>query len=130
MKNIFLVTCAIVMFGLFAANTVSGSSYAIENVGLSKAVTGNTESVVERRTIVPYPYPNTNQKIPATSPSIEKMPFVYDRMPYRKGVGGIHVLPYLRMGPNHDGYGGFGTDFGIDFGIFRSHGLRFGIDFF
>ena len=125
MKNIFLMTCAIGMFVL-SANTVNGNT----NVGPSKVMTGNTESVFEHRTIVPYPYPNTNQKIPAATPAIETMPFFYDTMPYRNGEGGIHVLPYLRMRPNPDGNGGFGTDFGIDFGIFRSHGLRFGIDFF
>ena len=128
MKNIFLVTCAIGMFVL-SANTVNGSNYA-GDVGLSKVITGNTESVVEHRAIVPYPYPNTNQKIPTTSPSIETMPFFYDTMPYRQGEGRIHVLPHLRMRPNPYGNGGFGTDFGIHFGIFRSHGLRFGIDFF
>ena len=128
MKNIFLVTCAIGMFVL-SANTVNGSNYA-GDVGLSKVITGNTESVVEHRAIVPYPYPNTNQKIPTTSPSIETMPFFYDTIPHRPEGGGIHVLPYLRMRPNPYGNGGFGTDFGIHFGIFRSHGLRFGIDFF
>ena len=69
MKNIFLMTCAIGMFVL-SANTVKGNT----NVGPSKVMTGNTESVFEHRTIVPYPYPNTNQKIPATTPAIETMP--------------------------------------------------------
>ena len=106
MKNIFLVTCAIGMFVL-SANTVNGNNYA-SDVGLSKVITGNTESVVEHRAIVPYPYPNTNQKIPTTSPSIETMPFFDSEFT-------PHIRPYIRIAPNPEGRG-LGTDFGIDFG--------------
>ena len=120
MKNIFLITCAIGMF-ILSTNTVNGNN----NVGLSKVITGNTESVFEHRTIVPYPYPNINknpnQEIP-TSPLIETMPFFDSEFT-------PHIRPYIRIAPNPEGRG-LGTDFGIDFGIFRSHGLRFGIDFF
>ena len=117
MKNIFLMTCTIVMFVLFA-NTVNGNT----NVGPSKVMTGNTESVFEHRTIVPFPYPNTSQKIPAATPAIETMPFFDSEFT-------PHIRPYIRIAPNPEGRG-LGTDFGVDFGIFRSHGLRFGIDFF
>ena len=118
MKNIFLMTCTIGMFILFT-NTVNGNN----NAGLSKVVTGNTESVFEHRTIVPYPNTNDNpnQKTAAT-PLIETMPFFDSEFT-------PHIRPYIRIAPNPEGRG-LGTDFGIDFGIFRSHGLRFGIDFF
>ena len=120
MKNIFLMTCAIGMF-ILSTNTVNGNN----NAGLSKVITGTTENIFEHRTIVPYPYPNINknpnQKIP-TSPLIETMPFFDSEFT-------PHIRPYIRIAPNPEGRGG-GTDFGIDFGIFRSHGLRFGIDFF
>ena len=120
MKNIFLMTCAIGMFVLFA-NTVNGNT----KVGLSKVITGNTENVFEHRTIVPYPAQGSGwPKIPTPTltPSIETMPFFDSEFT-------PHIRPYIRIAPNPEGRG-LGTDFGVDFGIFRSHGLRFGIDFF
>ena len=73
----------------------------------------------EQRTLMPYP---TVPTVPVTTKPIEKMPFVHEET-------GPHFVPYLRIEPNPDGRG-FGTDFGINFGWFRSHGLGFGIDLY
>jgi len=87
------------------------------------AVANNTDSLqkIEQRIIVPYPVrPPTPSTI--APPSIETMPFRYpERGPY--------IRPYIRIAPNPEGRG-LGTDFGINFGIFRSHGLGFGINLF
>lgn len=128
MKSLFLITCVIGMFVL-STDIVSGNN----NIGLSTVVAGNTEGVFEHRTIVPYPVQESGWPTiptPSPTPSIETMPYIYDALPYRNEERNIHLFPYFHIRPTPDGHGGFGTDFGIHFGIFRSHGLKFGIDFF
>jgi len=77
----------------------------------------------EKRVIVPYPTSPESPSIP--TPFIEKMPYV-QQLP---NVGNIHVRPYLNIKPNPYGRG-LGTNFGINFGVFRSHGLDFSVNLF
>lgn len=89
------------------------------------AAVGNASELktFEQRVIVPYPTGPETTSVP--TPRIETMPYVQSP----PQLGGLHVRPYLDIGRNPDGRG-LGADFGINFGIFRSHGLGFGINLF
>ena len=65
------------------------------------------------RTIIPY-------RAPAYPPPAPTIP--------TPNFDGFHFLPHLYIGPNDRG--GFGSNFGLRFGRFRSYGFRLGVDFF
>ena len=115
MNRIYLTVCIIGMC-LLCVNIVNGKDL----IGVQSNVEDN---IVEERTIVPYPMPNP--KAATTSPviSIEKMPYTQEY------EGRLHIRPYLNVRPNPNGRG-IGTEFGLRFGFFRSHGLGFGINLY
>ena len=81
---------------------------------------------IEQRTIVPYPIlPARPNALPSIQP-IQTMPFYHGENRERITP---HLIPYIRFSPNPNGPG-LGTEFGLNFGIFRSHGLDFGINLF
>ena len=80
----------------------------------------------EQRTIAPYAVVPTTPTVPTSVKPIQKMPFHQDE--YNKKAR-PHFMPYIRLSPTHNGRG-LGTEFGFKFGIFKSHGLGFGINLF
>ena len=78
----------------------------------------------EQRTIVPYTVVPTAPTVPTSVKPIQKMPFHQDE--YNKKAR-PHFIPYIRLSPTPSG---LGTEFGFKFGIFKSHGLGFGINLF
>ena len=88
-------------------------------VGTAMAKNSSFLERFEQSTIMPY---STLPTVPITTKPVEKMPFTQEN-------NGPHFNPYIRIAPNPYGRG-FGTEFGIDFGWFRSHGLGFGIDLY
>jgi hypothetical protein len=97
-------------------------------MGASTVMADNTITLqqLEQRTIVPYPTAPNTTTVATSVKLIETMPFYQDE--YRQDPR-PHFVPYIRLGPNPNGRG-LGTEFGLNFGIFRSHGLGFGINLF
>ena len=93
-------------------------AHAKDTIGVQSNI---EENIVEEREIVPYPVPSPQPTIPVTH--IEKMPYI------QQYQGGLHIMPYFRLGPNQDGRG-IGTQFGLRFGVFRSHSLGLDINLF
>jgi len=104
MKKCILIIACVMVMGV-------GTAMANERSQLQK---------FEKRTIVPYP------TVPTFVEPIKKMPFHQDV--YNKKAR-PHFMPYIRLGPTPNGRG-LGTEFGFKFGIFKSHGLGFGINLF
>ena len=90
-------------------------------MGIGTAVASDSDLLqkFEKRTIMPYSIVPT---VPVATKPIEKMSYIQEE-------NSPHFMPYIRFAPNPYGRG-LGTEFGINFGLFRSHGLGFGIDLF
>ena len=89
--------------------------------GTVMATDGYLLQRVEQRTIMPYPTTSV-PTVPVTTQPVEKMPFIQNE-------ARPHFIPFIRLSPNPNGRG-LGTEFGLNFGLFRSHGLNFGLDLF
>ena len=98
----------------------------IMGMGTAMADNINVLQRIEQRTIVPYPVMPNTPTLSTSLNQIETMPFNQDE--YNEGTS-PHFVPYIRLAPNPNGRG-LGTEFGLNFGIFRSHGLGFGINLF
>lgn len=110
MKHVYITVCIVGMC-LLCVNIVNGK----ELLGV--------QHNVEERTIVPYPMPYSKPTTDSPVINIEKMPYTQEH------EGQLHIMPYFNIGPNQNGRG-IGTEFGLRFGFFRSHGLGFGINLF
>jgi len=101
---------------------IIGMCFLCVNIVSGKELIG-VQSNVEERAIVPYPILNTKPATTLPVIAIEKMPYTQEY------EGRLHIRPYLNVRPNPNGRG-IGTEFGLRFGFFRSHGLGFGINLY
>ena len=98
-KIVFILT-------LFAILSMAVKASAVNNIDVSR--------ISSYQVIVPY------------TPRIARPQTTeFQKVPYYPPYKGIHFVPHIYIGK--DSVRGYGSSLGLDYGIYRSHSIRFGM---
>ena len=98
-KIVFILT-------LFAILSMAVKASAVNNIDVSR--------ISSYQVIVPY-----------TPRTIRSQSTEFQKVPYYPQYRGIHFVPHIYIGKHS--VRGYGSSMGLDYGIYRSHSIRFGV---